>query len=124
MFIKKSSFHVLYTENIQATHDFFQSINAEIKEQDENKVVVVAGDFELHYIQASSEPFVAYKYIAKSKNYGEGIIFYVEVEDLEYLQSLIEPSGGSLITQIQLNHWNCREFLFEDPNGFKFVAYK
>jgi predicted lactoylglutathione lyase len=120
MFLKNSSFNVLYTEDIQATHDFYKKIGAEIEKIEDDKVVVTLGDFNLHFILANTEPFKEYEYIAKKNDYGNGVLFYIEVEDIEKLFSFLEDSTKS---SIKPNHWQCREFLLEDNNGYKFVFY-
>ena len=123
MYTNNSSFNVLYTKDIQRTHDFYKNIGAEIRKFESDKVVVGIGDFDLHIILAETEPHESYKYLADSNNSNSGIIFYVEVEDIEKAYELVKNNGGILKTQIFENHWECSEFLFEDFNGFKFAFY-
>ncbi len=124
MFIKDSSFHVLYTYNLQATHNFYKSLGTEIKQVEDDKVVVQMGDYSLHFILYSTEPFEEYKYITLKNDYGNGVLFYTEVENLEDAVEKVKQAGGTIKSQIMDNHWGCKEFLFEDPNGYKFSFYK
>lgn len=123
-FLKNSSFNVLYTKNLELTEKFYKTIGAEIQKVESDKVVVGIGDFDLHFILAQSEPFEEYHFVANSNEYGSGNIFYIEVENLENLFELVENAGGKIKSQIKENHWDCKEFLFEDVNGYKFAAYK
>lgn len=122
-FIKDSSFNVLYTDDVLKTREFFDVIGGEIKEFSEEKVVVKIGSFDLHYILASTEPFKEYEYIAEDKNPGQGIIFYIEVDDLNNLYQKLSKNSVSIKSEILENHWSCKEFLCEDPNGYKFAFY-
>lgn len=123
-FKRNSSFNVLYTKNLEETEQFYKAIRAEIKESAEDKVVVRIGDFDLHFILNSAEPFEAYKYIADSKEYGSGNIFYIESENIEEDFNQIKQAGGIIQSEILDNLWECKEFLFEDPNGYKFAVYQ
>lgn len=124
MFKSESSFLVLYTTDIQKTQKFFKLLSVPITESGADKVVVTFGGFELHYILNTSEPFSDYLYIAEAKNYGQGAIFYIETENLEDTRNLIEQAGGTIISDIFDNKWNCKELLIEDPNGYKFAFYQ
>ena len=124
MFTTESAFHVLYSENIDKTHDFYQKISSEIKEKTSDKVVVQLGDYDLHFVLNSTEPFAEYQYVAEKKDYGNGILFYVGVENIDAAFTLIKEAGGATKSEIKDNHWGAREFLFEDPNGYKFVIYQ
>jgi len=124
MFKPNSSFLVLYTDNISATHDFYKAIGAEIKQLEEDKVVVKIDGHEMHFILDSTEPFEEYKYIAKKNDYGNGTIFYVEVDNIDEFYKLVESSNGSLKSKIFENKWGAKELLFEDPNGYKLAVYQ
>jgi predicted enzyme related to lactoylglutathione lyase len=124
MFKKNSSFNVLYTTNIFRTHNFYEKLGLKIKQYEKDKVVVEFGDFDLHFILNTSEPFEGYKYIANSKDYGQGIIFYIETEDIQKASEMIPKAGGELKSEIFDNLWDCKELLFEDPNGYKFALYQ
>jgi predicted enzyme related to lactoylglutathione lyase len=123
MFESISSFMVLYTENVLATKDFYTKIGAEINEFEEDKVVVILADYNLHFVKATSEPFAEYEYVTK-KPYGLGVLLYIGSEDLEDAQTQIKNAGSSKMTEIKENEWDSREFLFEDNNGYKFVVYE
>lgn len=124
MIVKDSAFHVLYTDSITKTHDFFQKLGVEIKKVEDDKVVVELGDYDLHFILNTSEPFREYAYVAEKKDYGNGILFYTEVENIEDAFEKVKSAGGNIKSDIKPNHWECREFMFEDPNGYKFVFYQ
>ncbi|MCA9397612.1 VOC family protein [candidate division WWE3 bacterium] len=124
MIKQDSSFIVLYSTNITQTHDFYQSIGLDIKEYEDDKVVVEIGSLELHFILYSTEPFQEYKYIATPDNYGHGVIFYVETNDIVTDSQLIEQQGGTIKAPIFENQWGCKECLFEDPNGYNFALYQ
>lgn len=121
---KNSSFNVLYTKDLVKTKEFYSAIQAEIKQLEDDKVVVGIGDFNLHIILADTEPFEEYKYIADSKEYGSGNIFYIETDNIEETFDLVKKAGGKIQSEIKENHWECRELLFEDPNGYKYAVYE
>jgi catechol 2,3-dioxygenase-like lactoylglutathione lyase family enzyme len=123
MVTANSAFNVLYTKDVLATKEFFENLNVEILESNYEKLVFALGGFDLHYILSSSEPFEEYKYTAGSSDYGQGTLFYFAVEDLEKFYDLVKKAGGRIKSQIKENHWGAKEFLFEDPNGYRFVAY-
>lgn len=124
MFKPNASFLVLYTTNVSQTHDFYQKLGCEIKEVADDKVVVKCGDFDLHFILDSTEPQDSYRYIAKPGNYGQGVIFYLETENISVTQQQITDAGGTVKAPVFDNHWGCKELLFEDPNGYKFAVYQ
>lgn len=120
---ENTCFVVLYSNKISATHDFFKAINASIKEYEKDKVVVMWGGVELHYVTPESELLDDYRYVSIDRNRGAGILFYAQSESLEKSYSEVKSAGGTIKSPISKNHWDMREFLFEDPNGFKFVVY-
>ncbi|GAB4145905.1 MAG: hypothetical protein OHK0017_06010 [Patescibacteria group bacterium] len=124
MILPSSAFTVLYCLDVEQTKSFYELIGANIKEFSTDKVVVDVAGHDLHFILNTAEPFEEYRYVAETGNFGQGVLFYFEVEDLEKFYQLVNSAGGSIKTKIKANHWDCSEFLFEDPNGFKLVAYK
>ncbi|MEX0896362.1 MAG: VOC family protein [Patescibacteria group bacterium] len=124
MFKNSTSFNVLYTNDITNTRRFFSGFGLEIQELDAEKVVVIFGSFELHFILRSAESTKDYQYITEVKNCGQGIIFYIQTTDIDGAKELIEKHGGVIKSPIFTNHWNCRELLFEDPNGYKFAVFQ
>ncbi|MCR4329042.1 MAG: VOC family protein [Candidatus Roizmanbacteria bacterium] len=124
MFKSQSTFNVLYTSDIEKTYDFFKGLGLEIKQHENDKVVVVFGSFDLHFVLSSTEPFEAYKYITETNNYGQGIIFYIETTDIRNAQRLIEERGGVIKAPVFKNNWGCEELLFEDTNGYKFALFQ
>lgn len=121
---KESSFLVSYIKDVRQTHDFYKSIGAEIIELKDDKVVLKIGDFEIHFVKDKTEPWDEYKYIANLKNPGNGIIYYIEVNNLEESLKLVSNAGGKIISDIRENWWDGKEFLFEDVNGYKLVFYQ
>lgn len=124
MFKTDSSFNVLYTTDIAKTHAFYVGLGLEIKQLEEDKVVVVFGSFELHFVLASTEPFAEYQYITEPEHYGQGVIFYVETDTIYEAQKRIEELAGVVKALVFENHWGYLEMLFEDPNGYKFALYQ
>lgn len=124
MFKKDSTFHVLYTTDIEKTRDFYKSLGGTIKQYETDKVVVELGSFEFHFILNTKEPNRLYSYIAKPIMYGQGVIFYIETNNIKKLANRIKKIGGKLKADVFENHWDYLEILFEDPNGYKFAAYQ
>lgn len=124
MYKNNSSFSVLYITDVSKTHEFYKAIGAEIKEFVDDKVVVKFGDFELHCILETTEPFDTYKYIAEKSGRGLGNIFYIEVENIEQAAKLVTGANGKVAAEIFENKWGGKEFLFEDLDGYKFAFYQ
>jgi len=124
MYKPNSTFHVLYISNVETTHNFYKSINAEITQLEEDKVVVQMGGYILHFVLDSSEPWDEYRIATSKEGRGQGILFYIEVENLETAKDLVKDAGAKFHSEIKENWWNGKEFMFEDPDGYKFVVYK
>ena len=122
MYQKENSFIVLYAKDIDRTRLFYEGLGFTPQEQTSEKLVVVFGSFELHFVLASSEPSSDYRYITEPP-YGQGAIFYIESDDIEASHDQVKSLGGLLKTDVFQNHWGSKEFLFEDPNGYKFAIY-
>jgi len=86
-------------------------------------VVVKLSDYEIHFIDAETEPWDEYKYIAKLPEKGGSIIFYLETTNLQAAFKLVKEAGGLIKSEIKENWWNASEFLFEDKDGYKFVIF-
>jgi catechol-2,3-dioxygenase len=123
MFTDNSSFMVLYTNDLENTRKFYDLIKVRLIEEEENKLVYRLGDYELHFILSSSEAIEAYKYSSKGI-LGQGALMYVGSSNIVKTRELILKSSPSKVTEIVDNHWESKEFLFEDPNGYKFVVYE
>lgn len=124
MILQDSAFHVLYTKKIIETKNFYENLGATIVEFEKEKLVVNLAGFDLHFILASSEPFSEYHYVADSNSYGDGVLFYFAVSNIQEFYKQIESSNSIIKSVIKKNHWQAQEFLFEDPNGYKLVAYQ
>jgi predicted enzyme related to lactoylglutathione lyase len=124
MFKAGSSFLVQYVKDVTATHNFYSDIGAVIEKIESDKVIVKLGDFEIHFVQQNTEPWEEYKYIAIDQSRGQGILFYVEVESTAEIRVKVEAAGGKVKTDIKENWWDGKEFLCEDPDGYKLVFYE
>lgn len=124
MFSANNSFNVLYSEDIEKTASFFEKLGVGIKEKTADKIVVGFGSFDLHYILNSSEPFEEYKYIAVPEHYGQGVIFYIETNNINQVAEKVPGAGGILKSSVFDNKWGCKELLVEDPSGYKFAFYQ
>lgn len=116
-------FLVLYTNDIDKTHKFYEAIGSEIIKLEEDKVVVNIGGHEIHFILDKTEPFEEYKYIAKNTDFGNGVIFYIETRKISEVFKVVKAAGGVMKTDIVSKNSEYDEFLFEDPNGFKFGVW-
>jgi predicted enzyme related to lactoylglutathione lyase len=123
MFTDNSSFIVLYTDSLENTREFYDKLKIRLIEEEENKLVYRIGDYELHFILSSSEVFENYKYVSNNP-LGQGILMYIGSSELEKTFDVIQSSKPNNMTPIAANHWESREFLFEDPNGYKFAVYE
>lgn len=124
MFKTASSFLVQYVKNITITHNFYQDIGATIEKLESDKVVVKLGDFEIHFVQQETEPWQEYKYITVDSLRGQGVLFYIEVENISEIRAKIDSAGGKIVTDLKENWWDGKEFLCEDPDGYKLVFYE
>ncbi len=124
MIKQTSPFLVLYTPNIKLTHQFYREIGGDIKELSDDKLVVGFGFLEFHFILNTSEPFEGYRYITIPQSYGQGVIFYLETDNIAEAENKILTSGGTIKAPTFNNLWDCKELLFEDPNGYKFALYQ
>ncbi len=131
MYKKGSSFNVLYCKDVNVTHYFYKEIGAEVLELSDDKVVVQLGDFEFHFCNENTEPFVEYQYLTNFEKRGQGTLFYVEVNDISQAFSIVSEisylrdniSTHKIITGTKKNHWGGKEFLVEDPDGYKLVFW-
>lgn len=124
MFLPEASFQVLYTTDIEKTFTFYKLLGFEVKKHETDKVVIGIDSLDFHFILNTTEPFDAYKYIANNNNYGQGVIFYIGTSDIKEAYKKVGAAKGTIKTEIFQNHWNAKEFLFEDPNGYKFAMYQ
>lgn len=124
MLTKNSSFNVFYSDDLKTTEDFYKLIGAEIKKVQDDKLVIGVGEFDIHIILSSTEPSPDYKFMSMSHDKGGAAVFYIEVDNIDKLHQQIIFSGGTIKSGIYNNHWGAREFLCEDPNGYKFAFYQ
>ncbi len=123
MFNPESNFVVLYTNNIQAIKNFYKALPIGIIKDKESKFSFILGGIELHFVESSTEETLQYRYNTEGR-YGQGVFYYLacaEIENLYQIVSEAKPIKQSAITD---NHWDSREFLFEDPSGYKFVIWE
>lgn len=124
MIQQNSEFNVLYISDVEATKSFYEKLGASIKQIETDKVVVGLSNFDLHFILETTEPFAEYQYITERNGRGQGALFYVGVDSIEdFFQELINK-GLKTVTPIIPNHWDSKEFLIEDPDGYKLVFYQ
>jgi hypothetical protein len=123
MFTDNSSFIVLYTNDLNKTKDFYNSINAELIEVEDNRIVFRVGSNELHFVDSKGDLNSDYIY-NNSGQLGQGILIYVGTKNIKKTHSIIAKINPKNITAIKPNDWESKEFLFEDINGYKFVCYE
>lgn len=119
-----SSFNVLYTGDIKMTHDFYVAIGAHIDELTDSKVVVRIGGFDLHFVLDTSEPIDVCKPFAEALPRGQGIVFYVEVTEIEQLFAQLEKTSSAIVHPIEARPWGQKEFMCDDPNGYRFGFFE
>lgn len=124
MFNKNSSFIVVYIKDVANTADFYKVIGAKITQQQADKVVVKLGDHEIHFVQETTEPFAEYQYATKPEGRGQGILFYVETDEIDALHKKLTESKQPVKSPVKENMWQGKEFLVEDPDGIKIVVYQ
>jgi hypothetical protein len=123
MFTDNSTFIVLFTADLLSTKKFYNSINADLIEEEDNKIVFRVGSNELHFIDSNGSNNLDYNY-NNSGQLGQGILIYVGTNNIKKTFELITKSKPKNITKIVVNDWESKEFLFEDNNGYKFVCYE
>jgi hypothetical protein len=123
MFTDNSTFIVLYTSDLISTKIFYNSIKADLVEEETNKIVFRVGSNELHFINSYGSSNLNYDY-NNSGQLGQGILIYVGTNNIKKTFELIAKSNPKNITKIVVNDWESKEFLFEDNNGYKFVCYE
>ncbi len=117
-------FSVLYISNVNETYDFWSKLGFEILKKEVDKVVVNISGFELHYILDSTEPFKEYLFNTVKENRSRGAILYFEIELIESFYEKVKSLNPKILTKIKENLWDGLEFLFSDPDGYLFAAYK
>jgi uncharacterized glyoxalase superfamily protein PhnB len=123
MFTDNSSFIVLFTDDLISTKNFYNSIKADLIEEEANKIVFKVGSNELHFIDSNGSNNLDYEYNNSGK-LGQGILIYVGTNNIKKTFELITKSNPKKITKIVSNDWESKEFMFEDNNGYKFVCYE
>ncbi len=121
---ENTSFLVYYAQSIEQTHQFWLRLGAIIKQKADDKVVVAIGGYEIHYIQENTEPFAEYQFATSKQGRGQGVLLYFGVSDIDAYNQLAKDSQVTAHTEVLKNHWDSREFLFSDPDGYLFVAYQ
>ena len=87
-------------------------------------MVIDLNGYELHYVLESTEPFEEYFFATNKNNRGMGSLIYFNTDDINELHSEATKLSPNKITNVKENLWEGREFLFSDPDGYLFVAYK
>jgi hypothetical protein len=123
MFTDNSTFIVLFTADLLSTKNFYNSIKADLIEEEDNKIVFRVGSNELHFIDSNGSNNLDYEYNNSGK-LGQGILIYVGTNNIKKTFELITRSNPKNITKIIINDWESKEFMFEDNNGYKFVCYE
>lgn len=116
-------FEVLYCSSIDAVEKFWLKLGFEVRKVNKSICIVEISGIELHYVLESEEPFEAYEFATEKLGRGSGVLHYFEHAELENLKVEVVSSGVKS-TAIARNHWDGEEFLFADPDGYLFVAYR
>lgn len=124
MLVADSGFIVLYTREVEKTEAFYRMMGGEIGEFTREKVVVSFAGYALHFVLDISEPFEEYRYVAETGEFGRGSILYIESDNLEQDWDRVLEAKGTITSEILVNHWGAREFLFEDPSGCVWAVYQ
>jgi predicted enzyme related to lactoylglutathione lyase len=123
MFTDSSAFFVLYTTKLEATKQFYTNIGINPIEEEENKIVIRLGDYELHFVDPAYEEIESYTYNNEG-NFGQGSFMYLGTRNINKTLKVVESAMPNKVTSIVENQWESKEFLFEDINGYKFVVFE
>ncbi len=123
MFTDSSAFLVLYTKKLDATKLFYSNIGISPIEEEDSKFVVRLGDYEIHFIDPSSETNQSYIFNSE-KEFGYGGFMYLGTRNITKTFNIIEQAMPNKISEITDNQWESKEFMFEDINGYKFVVFE
>jgi predicted enzyme related to lactoylglutathione lyase len=123
MFNPESNFVVLYSRNIELTKNFYQLLPIEIIKDQESRFSFTFAGLELHFVEDSTEEIQEYRYNTEGR-YGQGFAYYLACTEIEQFHQIVLESKPAKQTRIIDNDWGSREFLFEDPSGYKFVIWE
>jgi predicted enzyme related to lactoylglutathione lyase len=122
MIQSNSSFLILYTNNLEKTEEFYTKLGVEITEKDNRKLVFSLGSLNLHF--NIDEPVKEYSALLNQKERGAGIIFGIEVEDIEKQYRKLQQMNVEIFSPIITAPWETREFMVNDPNGYHIVFWQ
>lgn len=121
MFTDNPSFIVLFTLNLEETKQFYLSLKAKIIEEEQNKIVIILGENELHFVNSKGVPDSNYQLEISAQN---SLLIYIGTKNIKKTYTTILKLNPIYITPIKPNDWESKEFMFHDNNGYKFVCYE
>lgn len=122
MIKNNSSFLILYTDNLEATETFYKQLGIAITEKDKRKLVFTLGSLELHF--NTNEPVPEYSHLFHQQERGAGIIFGIEVANVEEQYNKLKTMDLKILSPIINAPWGTKEFMVNDPNGYHIVFWQ
>jgi catechol 2,3-dioxygenase-like lactoylglutathione lyase family enzyme len=124
MKLKSVSGFVCYVKDLDATAKFYESLGFLKSSQDKDRLSFRLNWFWIDFHPQDKENIPEFQKEAKLEPRGAGIFIYLSVENVDEYYNLLIQKGLKPASEPRDYPWGNREFMINDPDGYKLVFFK
>jgi catechol 2,3-dioxygenase-like lactoylglutathione lyase family enzyme len=106
------------------TASFYEALGFELKNQDEKSISAYLNWFWIDFIKIGDSRIYRLAEESDLKVRCNGLLINISVENVDEFYSDLLSKGIKPLTEPQDQPWSNREFIVEDPDGYRLVFFK
>jgi len=124
MKLKGASGYSYYVSDIDKTAEFYEKLGLQIREKTADRIVIYLNWYRIDLVKPTETDYKEFHDEAASKDKGAGVFLYFSVDDVDATYQEMLDLGLEPTTKPQDQPWGNREFVLQDPDGYKLVIFK
>lgn len=124
MKIKSASGLTYHVKNLNKTAKFYETLGFDIRKRESNHITAYSNWFWIDFLAIGKDERTKSEDGIESTDRGAGICLYLSVENVDEFHKYLISQKLKPSTSPEDQPWGNREFLIQDPDGYKLVIFK
>lgn len=124
MKLKSAAGYACYVKDLDKTLAFYESLGLPAKERTANRAIIYLNWYRIDFLAADTYNPAEVQAELNSDTKGTGVFLYFSVDDVDAAYVEAVKLGLKPACEPHDVAWGNREFIIEDPDGYKLVLFK
>lgn len=124
MKLKAASGYACIVSDLDKTAKFYEKLGLKIKDRTSNRLIIYLNWYRIDFFTVGKDDNATLQKEAKIKDKGTGVYLYFSVDSVDDTYKEVVKLGLKPMAEAEDESWGNREFILEDPDGYKIVFFK